>query len=106
MEKTDARYLNEPMTPREPIGGIGVSMTVEDMEAPVEGLQNEGASVLLETQKLSTCDLALVIGPDVNQITLHQWSDSIHRWRDQFPNPRNNHVSSRSNSGYAVCGLC
>ncbi|WP_248906195.1 VOC family protein [Halocatena marina] len=65
-----------PVTPG--AGGTGVAMAVDDVEAAVEELRDEGMDVVLELQEFPTCDMAMIADPDDHPIVLHRRSDGTH----------------------------
>jgi predicted enzyme related to lactoylglutathione lyase len=72
-----------PLTPGE--GGTGIALAVDDVEASVDELRNEGMEVLLEPQEFPTCDMAMITDPDDNPIMLHKRSDGTHGRVDPLP---------------------
>lgn len=72
-----------PVTPGE--GGVGVSLAVDDVEAAVDELREEGMTVMMDPVDTSVCDMAMVGDPDENPIMLHRRHDGTHGRKDPFP---------------------
>lgn len=62
-----------------------VALAVDDVEAAVAELREDGRSVLQEPIDTGVCDLASVADPDGNPIVLHRRHDGTHGRSDPLP---------------------
>jgi catechol 2,3-dioxygenase-like lactoylglutathione lyase family enzyme len=66
-------------------GGVSVAFAVDDVEAAVEELREDGLTVPMEPIGTGVCDTAMVEDPDGNPIVLHRRHDGTRGRKNPFP---------------------
>lgn len=73
---------NVPLTPGD--GGVAIALAVDDVEAALDELRDEGHDVKMDYVDTGVCDMAMVADPDGNPIMLHRRHDGTHGRKNAF----------------------